>query len=186
MTKDDYVSMSKFMFMQICQQAEMTIHLSQFKDQSESAVNKSGVKSGPVGNMTPIRSNVRSKASGLQMNPSPAGNPLFETSKAKASSRSKSPMKSPTRSKNDVLTLDKDVNEMQLTFESFRDCLNQFSCLRQIARCIHTEMGLESEVNVTKAFAAMKLNTGASASEMPGVMVKANSLPSQGEVHGRT
>ena len=30
--KADYVSMSQFLFMQICQQGEMSIHLSQFGD----------------------------------------------------------------------------------------------------------------------------------------------------------
>ena len=55
-----------------------------------------------------------------------------------------------------MLTLDKDVNELQLTFEMFQDQLNQFSCLRQIVQLLHTEMGLESELNITKAVMAMK------------------------------
>ena len=54
-----------------------------------------------------------------------------------------------------MLTLDKDVNEMVLSFEMFKDCFNQFNCLRQIVKCIHAEMGLESEVNVTKAYAVL-------------------------------
>lgn len=53
-------------------------------------------------------------------------------------------LKSPERSTNNVMTLDKDVNEMLLTFDMFKDCLNSFNCLRQIVKCIHAEMGLES------------------------------------------
>ena len=37
------------------------------------------------------------------------------------------------RSNNNFLTLDKDVNELQLTYEMFQDQLNQFNCLRVIA-----------------------------------------------------
>lgn len=80
------------------------------------------------------------------------------------------------RSQNNVLTLDKDINEMQLTWDMFRDCLNQFSCLRQIAQCIHAEMGLESELNVTRAIMAMKNKTDSSG-KLPGVLVRENSNP---------
>ena len=41
--------------------------------------------------------------------------------------------KSVGRSNNNFLTLDKDVNELQLTYEMFQDQLNQFNCLRVIA-----------------------------------------------------
>ena len=34
--------------------------------------------------------------------------------------------------------------------------MNQFACLRQVVQLIHTEMSLDSEVALTKAFTAMK------------------------------
>lgn len=55
-----------------------------------------------------------------------------------------------------MLTLDKDVNEMQLTFDMFKDCVNQFACLRLISQRIHFEMGLNNETNITKAYSVMK------------------------------
>lgn len=67
------------------------------------------------------------------------------------------------------LTLDKDVGELQLTFEMFQEQINQFSCLRQISQAVHTEMGLESEVNLTKALSLMKFPRN---SEIPSDMVQ--------------
>ena len=38
----------------------------------------------------------------------------------------------------------------------FKDQLNQFSCLRQIVQLIHTEMQLDSELNVLTAYNEMQ------------------------------
>ena len=115
MSKEDYVSMSKFMFMQICQQAEMSIHLSQYKESARSPLKKSGGRT------------TMSNRSGLKNSTHDAGNPMYET--ANRGRNAPVPV-TPTRSRNEVLNLDKDINDMQLTFDMFKDCLNQFSCLR--------------------------------------------------------
>ena len=62
----------------------------------------------------------------------------------------------------------------------FKDQLNQFSCLRQIVQLIHSEMGLDSELNVTKAVMAMKTAIAAGPTaevDAHGVLVRANSNP---------
>mmetsp|Transcript_22466 Transcript_22466/g.27693 ORF Transcript_22466/g.27693 Transcript_22466/m.27693 type:complete len:113 (+) Transcript_22466:340-678(+) len=112
--------MSKFMFMQICQQAEMSIHLSQYKDneRAKSPINSARSKGAGV---TSNRYGLKNAAGGA---PSDIGNPLFETGGGRRGTVARGAMVSPGRSRNNVLTLDKDVNEMQLNFDMFKDCLN--------------------------------------------------------------
>lgn len=43
MSKEEYISMSKFMFMQICQQAEMSLHLSQYNDTDRINTNRKNI-----------------------------------------------------------------------------------------------------------------------------------------------
>jgi len=54
-----------------------------------------------------------------------SGNAMFETSQQLPTQKNKSAVKSSNgmngRSDNNVLLLDKDVNELQFTFEMFRD-----------------------------------------------------------------
>ena len=53
-TKDDYISMSKFMFMQICQQAELSLHLSQYNE-SERKDNKKNINKTGAPNRSVMR-----------------------------------------------------------------------------------------------------------------------------------
>ena len=56
-TKADYISMSQFLFMQICQQGEMSIHLSQFGDSATPRNTISHKRSmSPTKNIRPINS----------------------------------------------------------------------------------------------------------------------------------
>ena len=110
MSKEDYINMSKFMFIQICQQAEMSIHLSQFGDESHSDV--SGIKHGR--SISNINNSGKKKLKSAGNNA--AGNPMFETGQQSARKTN-----TKLRSANTVLTLDKDVNELQMTFEMFKD-----------------------------------------------------------------
>lgn len=76
-TKDEYISMSKYMFMQICQQAELSIHLSQYKDDGLSARRSPTPLKSSRQNASPLKS-----ARGVTKHSSAAqnmGNPLFET-----------------------------------------------------------------------------------------------------------
>ena len=66
-TKEEYMSMSKFLWMQICQQAELSIHLSQYKDKDQGRPSPKSVrKSGRT--VSPSKQSARD-----------SGNPLFET-----------------------------------------------------------------------------------------------------------
>lgn len=115
-TKEDYISMSKFMFIQICQQAEMSIHLSQFGgDDSRSdisGIHQKGKSISAINN-----SSQKKKLKSGMVNNS-AGNPMFETGaqpvpKGKNQSAANPNKNLPRgRSDNSVLLLDKDVNEL--------------------------------------------------------------------------
>ena len=71
-TKEDYISMSKYMFMQICQQAEMTIHLSQYKDNKTPRSPMKSVR----GDKSPLKS---ARSNHKKANSINVGNPMFET-----------------------------------------------------------------------------------------------------------
>ena len=129
--------MGKFMFIQICTQAELSIHMNQqdFNDRASESVFS--------GNRSPSRSPIRSKritnrnsprnskvANSLRKSPlknSRTAQPMFETQNdglpqpsARAREAAFSSF-SKHRSENTVLTLDKDVNELQLTYDMFKD-----------------------------------------------------------------
>jgi len=131
----------------------MSLHLSQYHERDSKASKKS--KPGVSTNRSIVRHGAGPDA----------GKPSFDTSagvkQRKPVLGNKQASAANDRSTNEVLTLDKDVNEMQLTFDMFKDCVNQFSCLRFISARVHLEMGLDSEVNVTNAFAAVRVNGGA-------------------------
>ena len=87
-----------------------------------------------------------------------------------------------------VLTLDKDVSELQLTYDMFKHQINQFSCLRKVVQLIHAELALDKENNVSQAYAAMKLGqkkTNNGLEDLSQVVENTNPINDNDQPYGR-